>query len=51
MTDMQQAIKFLGNGSLGSLDWLMTMPLSEGQAAFDALLAGEIASPKIVLIP
>lgn len=51
MTDMQQAIKFLGNGSLGSLDWLMTMPLSEGQAAFDALLAGEIASPKVVLIP
>ncbi len=51
MTDMQQAIKFLGNGSLGSLDWLVTMPLSEGQAAFDALLAGEIASPKIVLIP
>ena len=51
MSDMQQAIKFLSNGSLGSLDWLMTMPLSDGQAAFDALLAGEIASPKIVLIP
>ena len=51
LADMQQAIKFLANGSLGNLDWIMTMPLSDGQAAFDALLAGEITSPKIVLKP
>lgn len=51
MSDMHEAVKALGNGSLGPLDWLLNMSLSEGQAAFDALLAGEIASPKIILIP
>ncbi|GAB5511317.1 MAG: zinc-binding alcohol dehydrogenase family protein [Hyphomicrobiales bacterium] len=38
-------------GQLGSLDWTRTWPLADGQAAFEALRAGSVAQPKIVLKP
>ena len=39
------------DGSFGSLDWYQTRPLSEGNDAFEQILNGEIAAPKIVLNP
>ena len=39
------------DGSFGSLDWYQTRPLSEGDDAFEQILNGEIAAPKIVLNP
>jgi L-iditol 2-dehydrogenase len=38
-------------GQLGSLDWVETRPLSEGQAAFEDIRNGRTAAPKIILIP
>lgn len=38
-------------GQLGPLNWTQARPLSDGQAAFEAIRAGEIARPKIVLKP
>jgi alcohol dehydrogenase len=37
------------SGALGSLAWVEQRPLSAGAGAFDALLKGECAAPKIVL--
>ena len=51
MIDMQQALEFIKRGQLGNLDWIEVRPLSEGQKAFEDLLAGEVESPKIVLVP
>lgn len=51
MIDLQQALELLKRSQLGNLDWLETKPLAKGQEAFEALLAGKVASPKIVLIP
>ena len=39
------------DGRLGPLDWINMRPLSEGSDAFKALLAGQVAAPKIVLDP
>lgn len=39
------------NGSLGSLDWVEFRKLSDGQSAFDGILAGNVSAPKIVLKP
>ena len=49
--DLQAAIDLLGRGSLGSLDWVETRPLSEGARAFQAIHEGHAAAPKIVLRP
>ena len=38
-------------GQLGSLDWVETRPLSEGQTAFDDIRNGRTPAPKIILIP
>ena len=38
-------------GQLGSLDWIESRPLSEGQAAFEDIRNGRTAAPKIILIP
>ena len=51
MNDMQQALKALQSGQLGELEWLETRPLSQGQEAFENLLAGKVAAPKIILLP
>lgn len=39
------------NGNLGPLDWVEFRSLSEGQSAFDDILAGNVSAPKIVLKP
>ncbi|MEP2948095.1 MAG: alcohol dehydrogenase catalytic domain-containing protein [Lentilitoribacter sp.] len=39
------------NGRLGDLSWIEQRPLSEGQKAFEDILAGQVAAPKIVLKP
>ena len=38
-------------GQLGSLDWVETRPLSEGQSAFEDIRNGRTPAPKIILIP
>lgn len=38
-------------GQLGSLDWIESRPLSEGQAAFEDIRNGRTSAPKIILIP
>lgn len=49
--DMRKSLEYLQAGKLGGLSWIQTRPLSEGQEAFAALLAQEIPSPKIILVP
>ncbi|MEW7008786.1 alcohol dehydrogenase catalytic domain-containing protein [Lentilitoribacter sp. EG35] len=39
------------NGGLGSLDWVEFRNLSDGQSAFEDILAGNVCAPKIVLKP
>lgn len=39
------------DGSLGALDWVEFRSLSEGQSAFEDILAGNVSAPKIVLKP
>lgn len=38
-------------GQLGPLDWVQRQPLDTGQQAFEALRAGSVAEPKIILKP
>lgn len=38
-------------GKLGSLDWTRSRPLEEGQQAFEAIRAGSVDAPKIILKP
>lgn len=47
--DLQITLNKLHCGALGKLDWVKTLPLSEGGKAFQELLAGECAAPKVVL--
>jgi threonine dehydrogenase-like Zn-dependent dehydrogenase len=49
--DLRVTIAKLHAGDLGPLDWLEQRPLLEGAAAFDDLLHGRSAAPKIVLRP
>lgn len=39
------------DGRLGDLSWTEQRPLSEGQKAFEEILAGQVAAPKIILKP
>ena len=39
------------DGRFGSLDWIETRDLSDGANAFSDILAGKVASPKIILHP
>lgn len=39
------------DGSLGALDWIELRNLSEGQSAFEDILAGNVSAPKIVFKP
>lgn len=36
-------------GRMGALDWMEIRPLEQGQSAFDDILAGKVAAPKIIL--
>lgn len=49
--DFRDTAQAIFEGRLGSLDWMAQMPLGEGQSAFDALRAGTVAEPKIILKP
>jgi len=49
--DFRDTAAAIFDGRLGALDWIEERPLSEGSAAFVDLRAGQVAAPKIVLIP
>lgn len=49
--DMRVTLRKLHAGAFGDLAWLEQRPLSAGAAAFDDLLHGRTAAPKIVLRP
>ena len=49
--DFRDTAQAIFDGRLGALDWTETRPLEDGFAAFQALRAGQIAAPKIVLRP
>ena len=49
--DLRATMMLLHNGSLGDLGWLEQRSLDEGASAFDDLLHGRSAAPKIVLRP
>ena len=51
MDDFRDTVEMISDQRLGPLDWYETRALGEGAVAFDALAAGQIAAPKIVLIP
>ena len=50
-TDFRETVKAMASGQLGSLDWIETRPLADGATAFEDVLAGRVAPPKIVLEP
>ena len=49
--DLRATMMLLHNGSLGDLGWLEQRSLDDGAGAFDDLLHGRSAAPKIVLRP
>ena len=49
--DFRDTAQAIFDGRLGALDWVDTRPLRDGQAAFEDILAGRAAAPKIVLKP
>ncbi len=50
-TDFAETAQAIFAGKLGSLDWIETRPLSHGADAFADLRAGQVAVPKIILVP
>ena len=51
MEDFHTTLKMLEEGALGTLDWMETRPLEEGQQAFDDLESQQVSAAKILLIP
>lgn len=49
--DLEVTVDLLASGALGSLEWVEFRPLQEGPEAFDSLVNGHSAAPKIVLLP
>ena len=49
--DLRATVKKLYSGAFGDLGWVERRPLSDGAGAFDDLLHGKSAAPKIVLCP
>lgn len=49
--DFQATAEAIIDGRMGSLDWMEIRPLNAGQSAFEDILAGKAAAPKIVLRP
>jgi alcohol dehydrogenase len=49
--DLRATVKKLHSGAFGDLDWVERRSLSDGAEAFDDLLHGRTAAPKIVLCP
>ncbi len=49
--DFRDTAQAIFEGRLGPLDWYESRALADGYDAFQALRAGEVAAPKIVLTP
>jgi L-gulonate 5-dehydrogenase len=49
--DFRQTAAAIFEGRLGALDWATTLPLMQGQSAFEDIRSGRAAAPKILLIP
>jgi L-iditol 2-dehydrogenase len=49
--DFRKAAEAIIGGALGALDWIDIRPLGDGAAAFNDLIAGRVAAPKIILTP
>jgi threonine dehydrogenase-like Zn-dependent dehydrogenase len=49
--DFRTTVQCLADGMFGGLEWVKTMPLSEGAKAFDDLANGRISAAKVVLLP
>jgi L-iditol 2-dehydrogenase len=49
--DFKDTAQAIFDGDLGSLSWIETRALADGQSAFDDIRAGRVAAPKIVLLP
>ncbi len=50
-TDLQAALGAIASGALGSLDWVESRPLAEGDRAFADIHQNTTEAPKIVLLP
>lgn len=48
--DLRATLLKLHSGALGSLGWIEKRPLAEGAEAFNELLHGQCAAPKVVLL-
>jgi len=51
MADFRETAQAIFDGRLGPLDWVETRPLDAGAQAFSDLRAGNVAAPKVILIP
>ena len=49
--DFRDTAAAIFDGRLGALDWTEARPLSDGAQAFADIRAGQVAAPKIVLVP
>lgn len=49
--DFRQTAQAIFDGSLGPLDWFEERALADGQQAFQDILNGTVASPKLILKP
>ncbi len=49
--DFRATAQAIFDGRLGTLDWIELRPLSQGQSAFEDILAGRVEAPKIILKP
>ena len=49
--DFRDTAQAIFDGRLGSLDWIESRPLDNGQRAFQDLRDGAVAAPKIILDP
>ena len=49
--DFRDTAQAIFNGHFGPLDWIEVRDLSQGQQAFEDILGGTVASPKVVLHP
>lgn len=49
--DFDATAQAICDGRLGTLDWIEQRPLSQGQSAFNDILAGRVEAPKIILKP
>jgi len=49
--DLRATVRLLADGAFGNLEWVQSVPLSDGAQAFSDLHNGKTASAKIVLVP